>query len=180
MGASVTNLAGGEIFQALQSGALDAAEFVGPYNDLALGFYQVCKHYYTSSFNEPGLATEVVVDKAKYQALPANLQAIVRDVAQAEYDQVASDFYANDPRALKTLVEEHGVTIHSQFPDDIMEAAAASAKEVLGNVLNSDDDLVRRTGRSFIDSLQLLRTRTENTDQTFNAVRQKFMDYSDL
>ena len=104
MGASVTNLAGGEIFQALQSGALDAAEFVGPYNDLALGFYQVCKHYYTSSFNEPGLATEVVVDKAKYQALPANLQAIVRDVAQAEYDQVASDFYANDPRALKTLV----------------------------------------------------------------------------
>ena len=180
MGASVTNLAGGEIFQALQSGALDAAEFVGPYNDLALGFYQVCKHYYTSSFNEPGLATEVVVDKAKYQALPANLQAIVRDVAQAEYDQVASDFYANDPRALKTLVEEHGVTIHSQFPDDIMEAAAASAKEVLGNVLNSDDELVRRTGRSFIDSLQLLRTRTENTDQTFNAVRQKFMDYSDL
>jgi len=104
MGASVTNLAGGEIFAALQSGALDAAEFVGPYNDLALGFHQVCKHYYTSSFTEPGLATELVVDKAKFMALPANLQAIVRDVCQAEYDQVACDFYANDPRALATLI----------------------------------------------------------------------------
>lgn len=55
----------------------------------------MCNHYYTSSFVEPGLATEVVVDKAKFQALPADLQAIVRDAAQAEYDNVASDFAAN-------------------------------------------------------------------------------------
>jgi len=54
LGASVTNMAAGEIFQALQSGTLDAAEFVGPYNDLALGFYKVCQYYYTSSFTEPG------------------------------------------------------------------------------------------------------------------------------
>jgi TRAP-type mannitol/chloroaromatic compound transport system substrate-binding protein len=121
---SVTNLAGGEIFQALQSGALDAAEFVGPYNDLALGFHQVRKHYYTSSFIEPGLATELVVDKAKYQELPANLQRIIRDVCQAEYDQVASDFYANDPRALRTLVEEHDVIVHPEFPEDVLEAGA--------------------------------------------------------
>jgi TRAP-type mannitol/chloroaromatic compound transport system substrate-binding protein len=100
LGATVTNLAGGEIFQALQSGALDAAEFVGPYNDLALGFHQIAKNYYFPSFIEPGLATELVVDKAKYLALPEDLQAIVRDCCQAEYDQVASDFYANDPRGL--------------------------------------------------------------------------------
>ena len=180
MGASVTNMAGGEIFQALQSGALDAAEFVGPYNDLALGFYQVCQHYYTSSFNEPGLATEIVVDKAKYQALPANLQAIVKDVAQAEYDQVASDFYANDPRALRTLVEDHGVILHAEFPDDILQAAANASKEVLGGVLNSDDALTRRVGQSFLDAVRLLRTRTEGTDQVFTTARSRFMDYSDL
>ena len=180
MGASVTNMAGGEIFQALQSGALDAAEFVGPYNDLALGFYQVCQHYYTSSFNEPGLATEIVVDKAKFQALPSNLQAIVRDCAQAEYDQVPSDFYANDPRALATLVNDHGVIVHKSFPDDILQAAAGAAKEVLGGIVNSDDELTRRVARSFIDSVKLLRTRTENTDQTYAAARERFMDYSDL
>ncbi len=79
LGASVVNMGAGDIFAALQSGSLDAAEFVGPYNDLALGFYQVCKHYYLSSFIEPGLATELAIDKAKYTALPADLQAIVQD-----------------------------------------------------------------------------------------------------
>lgn len=178
MGASVTNMAAGEIFQALQNNTLDAAEFVGPYNDLALGFYQVCKHYYTSSFNEPGLATEVVVDKAKYQALPSNLQAIVRDAAQAEYDNVASEMYANDPRALATLVNDHGVITHSQFPDDILQAAANAAKEVLTEVRDNGDALVQKTMKSYLDALNILRTRTEGTDQSFVAARDKYFDMS--
>jgi TRAP-type mannitol/chloroaromatic compound transport system substrate-binding protein len=174
MGASVVNMGGGEIFQALQSGALDAAEFVGPYNDLALGFHQVRKHYYTSSFNEPGLATEFVVDKAKFQELPASTQEIIRSVAQAEYDQVASDFYANDPRALATLVNEHDVIVHPQFPDSILEAAAASARNVMGEILESDDGLTRRTAASFMEALALTRQRTEVTDLGFLLARQRF------
>jgi TRAP-type mannitol/chloroaromatic compound transport system substrate-binding protein len=180
IGASVTNMAAGEIFQALQSGTLDAAEFVGPYNDLALGFYQVCKHYYTSSFVEPGLATEVVVDKAKYQALPSNLQAIIRDCAQAEYDNVAADFAANDPRAMATLVKEHGVTLHPAFPDDILEAGAKAAKEVLQEILASNDALTARTARSFVDALNVMRTRTEGTDMRYLEARAKFFDLSDV
>jgi TRAP-type mannitol/chloroaromatic compound transport system substrate-binding protein len=180
MGASVTNLAGGEIFAALQTGTLDAAEFVGPYNDLALGFHQVRKHYYTSSFIEPGLATELVVNKAKYQALPANLQAIIKDVCQAEYDQVASDFYANDPRALATLVNEHDVIAHSQFPDSILEAGADAAKELLTEILDSDDALTKRTAESFVEALGTVRARTEGTDQTFLQARERFFDLSDL
>ncbi|MEZ5752369.1 MAG: TRAP transporter substrate-binding protein [Paracoccaceae bacterium] len=180
MGASVTNMAGGEIFQALQSGALDAAEFVGPFNDLALGFYQVCSHYYTSSFNEPGLATEVTVNKAKYQELPANLQEIIRLVAQAEYDQMPSDFYMNDPRALQTLVNDHGVIVHQQFPDDILQAAANASREVLSEILASDDALTARVGRSFLDAVKLLQTRTDNTDAGYVTARQRFMSYDGL
>ncbi|WP_113152980.1 TRAP transporter substrate-binding protein [Nitratireductor sp. OM-1] len=173
LGATVTNMAAGEIFQALQSGTLDAAEFVGPYNDLALGFYQVAKNYYFPSFVEPGLATELVVNKAKYQELPADLQAIVRDVCQAEYDQVASDFYANDPRALKTLVEEHGVNVR-QFPDDIVEAGAVAAAEIMGELRDSGDALTKKTTESFIESLNILRTRTEGTDGPFIEARKKY------
>ncbi|WP_067336615.1 TRAP transporter substrate-binding protein [Stappia indica] len=173
LGATVTNMAGGEIFQALQSGTLDAAEFVGPYNDLALGFYQVAKNYYFPSFVEPGLATELVVNKSKFQALPADLQAIVRDVCQAEYDQVASDFYANDPRALKTLVDDHGVNVR-QFPDDIMEAGAKAAIEILNGLRDSDDALVKKTTESFIESLNILRTRTEGTDGAFIEARKAY------
>lgn len=178
MGATVVNMAGGEIFAALQSGALDAAEFVGPYNDLALGFHQVRKHYYLSSFIEPGLATELAVDKAKLLALPSDLQAIVEIACQAEYDQVASDFYANDPGALRQLVEEHDVIAHPQFPDDILEAGAKASMEILEELRNSDDDLTKRVTESFIASLNILRTRTEGTDAPFLDARQRFMTIS--
>lgn len=176
LGATVTNMAAGEIFQALQSGTLDAAEFVGPYNDLALGFYQVAKNYYMPSFVEPGLATELVVDKKKYQELPDDLQAIIRDVSQAEYDQVASDFVANDPRALKTLVDDHGVIVRA-FPDDIMEAGAKASVEVIEELRNSDDPLVKKTTESFIEALNLVRVRTETIDSPLVAARQKYLKY---
>ncbi len=178
IGASVTNMAAGEIFQALQSGALDAAEFVGPYNDLALGFHQVCKHYYTSSFIEPGLATELVVDKAKYQALPTNLQAIIRDVCQAEYDSVAADFAANDPRALQTLVNDHAVITHASFPEDILEAAANAAKEIFTEIRDGGDDLTKRTAESFVSALNIVRQKTEGTDKGYVEARQRYFDIS--
>lgn len=175
MGAAVTNMAAGEIFQALQSGTLDAAEFVGPYNDLALGFHRVRKVYYTSSFIEPGLATEVVVNKSKFMALPKRLQDIVRDVCQAEYDQVAADFYANDPRALDTLVKQHGVQAISSFPESILRAGAAASTELLTALRDDKDPLVKKTAESFISALRSVRVRTEGTDATFINARTRFM-----
>jgi TRAP-type mannitol/chloroaromatic compound transport system substrate-binding protein len=173
LGASVTNMAAGEIFQALQSGTLDAAEFVGPYNDLALGFYQIAKNYYFPSFIEPGLATELVVDKAKYQALPDDLQAIIRDVCQAEYDAVAADFAANDPRALRTLVDNHGVQIR-QFPEEIMEAGAVAAKDILDELRSSGDELTKKVAESFVEALNIVRYKTESTDSLFIQAREKY------
>lgn len=173
LGAAVTNMAAGETFQALQSGTLDAVEFVGPYNDLALGYYQVAKNYYVSSFVEPGAATELVVSKSKFQELPQDLQEIVRLASQAEYDQMASDFYANDPRALQTLVDEHGVQVR-QFPDEILEAGANAAHEILMELRDSGDDLVKQTVDSFSGAFSILRSRTENTDMPFLRAREAY------
>lgn len=177
LGASVVNMAAGDIFAALQSGTLDAAEFVGPYNDLALGFYQICKNYYFPSFIEPGLATELVVSKAKFQALPADLQEIIKGVCQAEYDQVASDFYANDPRSLATLVAEHGVVV-KRFPDEILEAGAKAALEILTDKRQNGDALTKKTAESFVAALNLVRTRTEGTDSPFLQAREKYFKIS--
>ncbi|MBO0343665.1 TRAP transporter substrate-binding protein [Roseibium limicola] len=175
LGVTVTNIAGGEIFQALQSGALDAAEFVSPYNDLALGFYQVAKNYYISSFNEPGMATELAMDKAKFQALPADLQEIVKTACQAESDQMGNDFFANDPRALKTLVDDHGVQVR-EFPEEIKQAAATAALEIHGELLNSSDPLTKKAAESFRDALRLVRTRTENNEGSYIQTRKQYFD----
>jgi TRAP-type mannitol/chloroaromatic compound transport system substrate-binding protein len=177
LGAAVTNLAAGEIFAALQAGTLDAAEFVGPYNDLALGFYQIAKNYYFPSFVEPGLATEITVNKSKFQALPEDLQAIVRGAAQAAYDDVASDMYANDPRALATLVNEHGVQIR-RFPDEILEAGATAASELLTDIRTNGDALTKEVAESWVSAFNLLRTRTEGTDMPFLAAREKYFKLS--
>lgn len=173
LGASVTNMAAGDTFQALQSGTLDAVEFVGPYNDLALGYYQITKNYYVSSFVEAGAATELVVRQDKYNELPADLQEIIKVVAQSEYDEMASDFYANDPRALQTLVNDHGVKA-LQFPDEILEAGAKAASEILGTLRQDGDALTKEMVESYFAALPLLRSRTENTDMPFLRAREKY------
>jgi TRAP-type mannitol/chloroaromatic compound transport system substrate-binding protein len=176
LGAAVTNLPAGEIFAALQSGTLDAAEFVGPYNDLALGFHQIAKNYYFPSFVEPGLATELVVNKAKFQELPEDLQEIVRMAAQAGYDDTASDMYANDPRALAALVSEHGVQVR-RFPDEILEAGAKASMELIGDIRANGDALTKKVAESFVSAFNLLRTRTEGTDMPFLVAREKYIKY---
>lgn len=173
LGASVTNMAAGEIFQALQSGTLDAAEFVGPYNDLALGFHQICKNYYFPSFIEPGLATEAVVNKAKFSALPADLQAIVRYACQASYDEVASDMAANDPRALASLVKDHGVVVR-QFPEALLEAGAKASQEVLQAIRDSDNALAKKVAESYVAAFNVVRTKTDGTENPFIRAREKF------
>jgi TRAP-type mannitol/chloroaromatic compound transport system substrate-binding protein len=177
LGASVVNMPAGEIFAALQSGTLDAAEFVGPYNDLALGFYQIAKNYYFPSFIEPGLATEIVVSKAKFQALPEDLQEIVKSCAEAAYDDVASDMYANDPRALAALAGEHGVTVR-RFPDEILEAGAKAAGEVLQGIRDGGDEMTKKVAESYVSAFNLLRTRTEGTDLPFLNAREKYFKVS--
>lgn len=176
LGAAVTNLAAGEIFAALQAGTLDAAEFVGPYNDLALGFHQIAKNYYFPSFVEPGLATELVVSKPKFTELPEDLQEIVRMAAQAGYDDVASDMYANDPRALQALVGEHGVQVR-RFPDEILEAGAKASMELIGDIRANGDALTKKVAESFVSAFNLLRQRTEGTDMPFLVAREKYIKY---
>src|SRR3546814_8349807 len=67
----------GEILPAMQSGAIDAAEWIGPWNDIAFGLQKVAKYYYVPAFHEPGPGLEISVNKAKFEALPAALQATV-------------------------------------------------------------------------------------------------------
>lgn len=174
MGATVVNLPAGEIFQALQSGALDAAEFVGPYNDLALGFYQVAKNYYFPSFIEPGLATELTVNKAKYDALPKDLKAIVEYAAQADYEQTSAEFYANNTKALDTLVNKHGVQV-KMFPEDIMKKGAEITVQILNEMRDGGDPMTKKVMESYAKALNGMRETTQILDQPYMAARKQYL-----
>ena len=124
---TVKALPGGEIFQALKTGAIDATEWVGPYNDLAFGLHQAAKYYYWPGWHEPGTTLEGMVNKQALEALPADLQAVVAYACQAANDDMFSEFTARNSQALKTLVNEHGVQLR-RFSDEPLGANRQSVR----------------------------------------------------
>jgi TRAP-type mannitol/chloroaromatic compound transport system substrate-binding protein len=126
----------GEIFTALQTNVVDAAEFVGPWNDVALGLYQVAPYYYLPAFHEPGAALECIVNQEFYDDLPANLQKIIEVSAMATAEETLPDFRYHNTRVLHDLIDR-GVTI-AQFPADVVEALGAAALEAIEAYPNGD------------------------------------------
>ena len=110
-GATVVNLPGGEILAAMQSGAIDATEWVGPYNDLAFGLYQVAEYYYYPGWHEPGTVLDNFINLDAWNDLPDDLKTVVEVANRAVNISVLSEFVARNNAALAALVEEHGVKL---------------------------------------------------------------------
>ena len=137
LGGTPINLPGGEIFTSLQTGNIDATEWVGPYNDLAFGLYKAAKYYYFPGFHEPGTCLEAIINKEALAALPADLQAIVLNAAKAANVDLLSEYMARNPGALKQLIEEHGAELR-QFPADVLAQLRQVSAEVMASVAEQD------------------------------------------
>ena len=171
IGATPINLPGSDILQALQSGTIDATEWVGPWNDLAFGFHQVAKHYYWPGFHEPGTGVELIVNKPKFDALPRDLQIIVSDACQAETNAMLAEFDARNGEALKTLINEHGVQLH-QFPEDVLAAFGKASQQVLSEY-DTGDDITQRVYGSFKSFRDSVLPWTRIADQGYMNMRSK-------
>jgi len=137
-GGTPVNLPGGELFTALQSGAIDATEWVGPYNDLAFGLYKAAKYYYYPGFHEPGTTLEAVINQAAFEALPADLQSIVRNACKVVNQDMLAEYTARNPVALQTLLEKHGVDMRP-YPNDVIAKLHQLAKEVVSELADKDE-----------------------------------------
>lgn len=168
LGASVVMLPPTDIFSALQSGTIDAAEWVGPWNDLAFGLYKVVGNYYMPGFHEPGPALEIIVNQERLKALPADLQAIVKEAAEATAMETIADFAYHNISSLPQLLEK-GVTMRS-LPDELTMAMAKEASVVLkeigetsplaGDILKSFSDFRQKASDYVVASEgEALRTR---------------------
>lgn len=149
LGMAVQAMGGRDMFQALQSGTIDAGEFIGPWSDSALGFYQVCKHYYWPGVGEPSSAEECAVNAEAYAALPDDLKQAVAFACQSLYNPVWTDYTTNNAKALQQLVAERGVQVH-RLPEEIIVAMGNAAGEVMAELRENDDELVKRIVESFL------------------------------
>ena len=148
-GGTPVTLPGGEIFTSLQTGAIDATEWVGPYNDLAFGLYKVAKHYYYPGWHEPGSMMEFTINKTAFETLPKDLQAIVRVAAQAINQDMLNEYTTRNQAALIELKEKHGVDVRP-FPDDVLNKLKALSDEVVAEVATTDE-LTNKVYQSFKD-----------------------------
>ncbi|MBZ8135295.1 TRAP transporter substrate-binding protein [Afifella sp. IM 167] len=133
LGATPVSLGAPDILPALQSGTIDATEFLGPWSDLAMGFYKVAKNYYWPGFHEPNGTGEGLVSLSAWAELPDDLKVIVRHVLAVENIRGLGEAEWENARALRALTEEHGVTLH-RFPDDFLGAAKAASTEVFDDL----------------------------------------------
>ena len=140
LGVIVQQIPGGEIYPALERGAIDAAEWVGPYDDEKLGFNQVARYYYYPGWWEPGANLSFFVNQDAWAALPSAYQQAL-EVAMAEANQyMLARYDAVNPAAFQRLLAS-GTELR-EFPRDVMNAAYESAADLIGEG-NSDPAYAR-------------------------------------
>jgi TRAP-type mannitol/chloroaromatic compound transport system substrate-binding protein len=141
-----------EVFPAMASGVVDAAEFIGPWNDQAFGLYRVAKYYYQPGWHEVGPTAELLVNRSAWETLPPDLRAIVEAAATASAMEYHADYAYHNVMTLQPLVEEHGLELRL-FPDDVVEALGRTSAQVLAE-LGDRTPLTRRIHASYMAFLE--------------------------
>jgi TRAP-type mannitol/chloroaromatic compound transport system substrate-binding protein len=148
LGATPQTTPPGEILTSLQSGVLDAAEFVGPGTDISLGLYRAAPSYYGPGFNKPNGTGECLVSLRAWEGLDAELKAIVAHACAAEAGFALSEMERLNAEALAAMIERHNVQLRS-FPRDVVTAARKVAADVLADVA-ARSDMARKVHDSYV------------------------------
>jgi TRAP-type mannitol/chloroaromatic compound transport system substrate-binding protein len=137
-GGSPLTIPGAELFTALQTGTIDATEWVGPLNDLAFGLFRAAKYYYYPGWHEPGTPLEALVNQQAFETLTPDLQAAVEIACQAATTDMQAEFTARNGIALQQLKDEHGVDVRP-LPDEVIGRLRELSVEVLEEIAGNDD-----------------------------------------
>jgi len=158
-------IAGSEIFTALQTGAIDATEWVGPYNDVAFGLHRAARYYYYPGWQEPGSILECMVNQDAYDSLPPDLQAIIRVACQAANLDMLSEFNARNAAALEQIAADDSVELR-QFPDSVLARLKELTYEVMDD-LAARDPLSARIWESYRTFMEHSRAWQRISEQAF-------------
>ena len=173
-GGTAVRIPGGELYTSLQTGVIDAAEWVGPYNDLALGMHEVAKYYYYPGWHEPGSMLEFIVNRDSFEALPEDLQAIVTYAARAANQDMLDEFTARNNAALKDLVDNHGVQLR-RLPDDVLLALYRASEKAIQR-LTAEDPMAARVYESYKKFYDGVRAYHHISEQAYINARDVVID----
>ena len=173
VGASPVSLPGGQIYENLVSGAIDATEWVGPWNDEIMKFYEAAKYYYTAGMHEPGSMLAAGFNAKFWADLSDTDRAIISAAAAQENDVMMSEYNAKNGAALSRLINEQGVEVRA-FNEDVWDALGEAAVEVFEET-RQHSDLANRTHESFLKGLSDIGGWFVNSNTAYVAQRQRIL-----
>ncbi|MEX2125939.1 MAG: TRAP transporter substrate-binding protein [Woeseia sp.] len=168
-GATQVTVPASEVFTSLQTGAIDAAEWVGPYNDVALGLHKAARYYYYPGWQEPGPMIECIINKEAWNSLPEDLQEIVSIACQAVNMDMQAEFNFGNAMALAQLADDPNVEIRP-LPDDVLSLLHKLSLEVVAE-LSARDPWAKRIQESFYGFLEKSAANQRISEQAYLNTR---------
>ena len=168
-GGTPVTLPGAEIFTALQTGAIDATEWVGPYNDSSFGLHKAARYYYYPGWQEPGPGLETIVNQAAWNSLPPDLQAIVETTCQAITADVAAEYTNGNAMSLEQLQQDPNVEIRP-FPKEVLLLLKSITGEVVAELM-ANDPASAKIGKAYFEFLEKASANSRVSEQAYLATR---------
>ena len=172
-GGTAVRLAGGEIYTSMQTGVIDAVEWVGPYNDRTLGLMEGAEYYYYPGWHEPGSMLEFTVNQEAFDRLPADLQAIVEGAARATNQDMLDEFTARNNQSLNSLLDDYAVKLRP-LPDDVMDVLHSNSVVALEQ-LKAGDPMAQKIAASYEEFLDGVRRYHEISERAYLNARDRVL-----
>ncbi len=171
LGASVQNLPGAEVYQALASGAIDGTEWIGPWADEKAGFQEITKTYYTAGFHEPGAGLSIGMNREVFDSLTPAQQKMVETACAEAHQWNLAQFLSNNSAALSRLQSSGVNTL--EFPDSVWDAFGQAADEV--HQENMGDDIYKRVYDSYMASMKSSSAWLAKSDGAYTKQRDRVL-----
>jgi len=168
-GATPVTMPGSEIFTALQTGAIDATEWVGPYNDASFGLHKAAKYYYYPGWQEPGSGLETIINKDAWDSLPADLQEIVSTTCQAITVDMAAEYAHGNAMSLKQLQDDPNVELRP-FPAEVLALLQSVTRDVVAELMASDPASAK-IGKAYFDYFELAAENSRISEKAYLNTR---------
>lgn len=173
LGASPISLPGGQIYENLVSGAIDATEWVGPWNDSFMKFYEAAKYYYYPGMHEPGSMLALGLNASWLSSLSKTDQMLIEAACTAENDIMMSEYNAKNGSSLAKLVSENGVKLR-KFNDDVYDSFGEASAAVFETV-RAHSDLANRIHESFLKARKDLGAWAKIAEQAYVEQRNRVL-----
>jgi len=168
-GGTPVTLPGAEIFTSLQTGAIDATEWVGPYNDLSFGLHKAATYYYYPGWQEPGPGLECIINREAWESLPPDLKAIVETTCQSITIDMAAEYTHGNANSLQQIYADPNIDVRP-FPDDVLQHLKIIARAVVDEMA-ATDPAVAKISKAYYEYLEKMEANTRISEQAYLGTR---------